>query len=216
MRCANWIAGILALGGTLMGCQPSKPPAKAGDNATATAGLNREDQLLLAAAKVALPPLGVAAGDLPEPASRGALLVAQYCGQCHALPTPSAHSATDWPSVARRMWLRMEWLSPSLGVQVPPPAERGTILSYLLANSLKVSGAMLPPGQGRDEFAVVCSQCHGLPDPRTHSADDWPAVYSRMERNMERMQVQPPGGTVSTDILLYLQTVAGKRPPARD
>jgi hypothetical protein len=37
-----------------------------------------------------------------------------------------------------------------------------------------------------------------------------------MERNMERMQVQPPGGTVSTDILLYLQTVAGKRPPARD
>jgi hypothetical protein len=110
----------------------------------------------------------------------------------------------------------MEWLPPTLGVKVPTPSERGTILSYLLANSLKVSGAMLPAGKGRDAFAVVCSQCHGLPDPGTHSADDWPAVYSRMERNMERMQIQPPGGTASTDILLYLQTVAGKRPPARD
>jgi mono/diheme cytochrome c family protein len=216
MRYAICIPGILMLATALTGCQPSQPPANAGDNATATAALNREDQLLLAAAKVALPPAGLAAGDLPEPASRGALLVVQYCGQCHALPTPAAHSATDWPSVARRMWLRMEWLSPALGVQVPAPAERGTILSYLLANSLKVSGAMLPAGQGRSEFAVVCSQCHGLPDPRMHSADDWPAVYSRMERNMERMQVQPPGGTVSTDILLYLQTVAGKRPPTRD
>jgi len=216
MRCANWIAGIFALGATLVGCRPSPPPDKAGDSTAAVGGLTPADQLLLAAAKVALPPAGLAAGDLPEPASRGALLVAQYCGQCHALPTPAAHSATDWPSVARRMWLRMEWLPPALGVKVPAPAERGTILSYLLANSLKVSGAMLPAGRGRDAFAVVCSQCHGLPDPSTHSADDWPAVYSRMERNMERMQIQPPGGTASTDILLYLQTVAGKRPPARD
>jgi cytochrome c5 len=216
MRYAIRIPSILMLATALAGCQPSQPPANAGDNATATAEPNREDQLLLAAAKVALPPAGLAAGDLPEPASRGALLVVQYCGQCHALPTPAAHSGTDWPSVARRMWLRMEWLPPTLGVKVPTPSERGTILSYLLANSLKVSGAMLPAGKGRDAFAVVCSQCHGLPDPGTHSADDWPAVYSRMERNMERMQIQPPGGTASTDILLYLQTVAGKRPPARD
>ena len=202
MRYAIRIPSILMLATALAGCQPSQPPANAGDNATATAEPNREDQLLLAAAKVALPPAGLAAGDLPEPASRGALLVVQYCGQCHALPTPAAHSATDWPSVARRMWLRMEWLPSSLGVKVPAPSERGTILSYLLANSLKVSGAMLPAGKGRDAFAVVCSQCHGLPDPGTHSADDWPAVYSRMERNMERMQILPPGGTASTDILL--------------
>ncbi len=214
MRYAICIPGMLMLAIALTGCQPSQPPASTGDNASAEP--SREDRLLLAAAKVALPPAGVAAGDLPDPASREAELVVRYCAQCHALPTPAAHSVTDWPSVARRMWLRMEWLSPSLGVQVPTPAERGTILGYLLANSLKVSGAILPAGPGRGEFAVVCSQCHGLPDPRTHSADDWPAVYSRMERNMERMQVQPPGGTVSTDILLYLQTVAGKRPPARD
>ncbi|HEY7686918.1 MAG TPA: hypothetical protein VH833_12510 [Gemmatimonadales bacterium] len=215
MRCANWIAGILALGATLMACRPSPPADRAGDSTQAVGGLTPADQLLLAAARVALPPAGLAAGDLPEPASRGALLVVQFCGQCHALPTPAAHSATDWPSVARRMWLRMEWLPASLGVKVPTAAERFTINEYLITNALKVSGAGLPAGQGREEFSVVCSQCHALPDPRVHAAQDWPTVYARMERNMERMQVQPPGGSVSTDILLYLQTVAGKQAPPR-
>jgi hypothetical protein len=110
------------------------------------------------------------------------------------------------------MWLRMEMLPESLGVKSPPPADRGLILTYLMSNALKVSGAVLPAGTGRNEFSVVCSQCHALPDPRVHSADDWPAVYARMERNMERMQVRAPGGSVGTDILLYLQTVGGKRP----
>lgn len=195
------------------GCQSAKPPAQTAE--AAAGGLSHADQLLLAAAKVALPPGGVAAGDLPDPSSREAQLVVTYCAQCHGLPSPMAHSATDWPSVARRMWLRMEMLPESIGVKTPTPAERGSILTYLLNNSLKVSGASLPAGKGRDEFSVVCQQCHALPDPRVHSADDWPAVYARMERNMERMQVKAPGGTVGTDILLYLQTVAGRRPPAR-
>jgi cytochrome c5 len=217
MRCAKRIGGILTIGVVLAACRPSQPPQQAGDTTAASGGLSHADQLLLAAAKVALPPPGLAAGDLPDPTSRDAQLVITYCGQCHSLPTPMAHSATDWPSVARRMWLRMDFLPVSLGVKVPTPAERGTILSYLLANSLKVSGSVLPAGKGRDEFSVVCSQCHSLPDPRVHSATDWPAVYARMERNMERMQVQAPGGQVSTDILLYLQTVAGKqtRPAGR-
>jgi hypothetical protein len=202
---------------SLAACRPAKTPAvSAADTTGAAQGLSRQDELLLAAAKVALPPAGLAAGDLPDPMSRDAQLLVTYCSQCHPLPSPTAHSATDWPSVARRMWLRMEWLPASLGVKVPTPGERYEILTYLTANALKVSGAVLPPGKGRDEFAVVCNQCHALPDPRVHSADDWPAVYARMERNMERMQVQRPGSTVSTDILLYLQTVAGKRPPARN
>jgi cytochrome c5 len=215
MRCANWIAGMLAVGATLTGCRAS-PPERAAQGTAAVGAISRSDEVLLAAAKVALPPPGVAAGDLPDPQSRGAGLVVRYCGQCHALPTPTAHSATDWPGVARRMWLRMEWLPAPLGVQVPSAAERFELLSYLTANALKVSGAVLPAGRGRNEFSVVCSQCHALPDPRVHSPQDWPTVYARMERNMERMQVQPPGGTVGTDILLYLQTVAGSQPPARD
>lgn len=144
------------------------------------------------------------------------MLEMQYCGQCHSLPTPMAHSATDWPSVARRMWLRMEMLPASLGVQVPTAAQRYSILTYLLANSLKVSGSVLPAGRGRDAFAAVCSQCHALPDPRVHSAEDWPAVYARMERNMERMQVTPPSATLTGDILVYLQSLGSRRSATRN
>jgi hypothetical protein len=54
-----------------------------------------------------------------------------------------------------------------------------------------------------------------LPDPGTHSADDWPAVYSRMERNMERMQIQPPRLATKHDIRCTCRP-SRKRPPARD
>jgi len=110
-----------------------------------------------------------------------------------------------------RMWLRTEWISPSLGVLVPTMAERYVMLEYLTANALKVSGAVLPPGKGRDAFQLICSRCHALPDPRVHSREDWPTVFQRMERNMERMKVPPPNATQTTDILLYLQMAATKR-----
>jgi mono/diheme cytochrome c family protein len=207
MRPASYAAATILIS---LACRASQPPRETA--AQSPPALSRADQLLLAAAKVALPPSGVAAGDLPDPQSRGAQLVFQYCSQCHSLPTPTMHSATDWPSVARRMWLRMEMLPASTGVQVPPAADRYTILTYLLANSLKVSGSVLPAGKGRDEFAIICSQCHAVPDPRVHSPQDWPAVYSRMERNMERMGVRPPTATQTGDILLYLQAQGLRRP----
>ena len=207
MRSVTYAAATIVLG---LACRASQPPQAAATQSPPA--LDRADQLLLAAAKVALPPPGVAAGDLPDPKSRGAQLVIQYCTQCHSMPTPTMHSATDWPSVARRMWLRMEMLPASIGVQVPSPSDRYTILTYLLANSLKVSGSVLPPGKGRDEFAIVCSQCHAVPDPRVHSPQDWPAVYSRMERNMERMGVRPPTAAQTGDILLYLQAQGQRRP----
>jgi mono/diheme cytochrome c family protein len=203
------VAAVLVT--ALAACRSGPAPGAGTQGAQSTPALDRTDQLLLAAAKVALPPPGIAPGDLPDPQSRGAQLLIQYCAQCHALPAPTTHSATDWPSVARRMWLRMDNLPAPLGVQVPPPEDRFVLLNYLTTNALKVSGTVLPAGKGRDEFSVVCSQCHSLPDPRVHSGADWPTVYSRMERNMERMQVQPPTGSVGQDILLYLQTVAGSR-----
>jgi hypothetical protein len=121
------------------------------------------------------------------------------------------HSATDWPSVARRMWLRMDLLPPTLGIKTPTVAERFAILDYLTSNALKVSGTTLPAGQGRDAFSQVCSQCHALPDPRVHSRADWPSVFARMEQNMTRMKVPPPARDQTSDILLYLQTVASRQ-----
>ena len=201
---SRW-AGVVVVVATVAACRQAPPPPA--DSTTAGGhGLNQQDERLLAAANIALPPPGMTPADLPEPNSRGAQLMGQYCAQCHNLPTPGMHSATDWPSIARRMWLRMEWLPPTMGVKVPPMAERFAMLDYLTANALKVSAANLPPGAGRETFQLVCSRCHALPDPRVHSPADWPAVFSRMQQNIERMKVAPLTRSETSDILLYLQS----------
>ena len=200
----SW-AGAVVVAVGLAACRQAPPPPA--DSTTGGGhGLNRQDELLLAAANIALPPPDVTPGDLPEPNSKGAQLLVQYCAQCHNLPSPAMHSATDWPSIVRRMWLRMEWLPPMLGVKVPAMAERFAMLDYLTANALRVSAANLPPGPGRETFELVCSRCHALPDPRVHSPADWPAVFSRMQQNMERMKVAPLTRSQTSDILLYLQS----------
>ena len=208
----NVLIAVLAAGalGSPVACRQAPSQDSSAARARST-GLNRQDELLLAAANVALPPPGISAADLPDPNSTGAKLIGTYCGQCHNVPTPQMHSATDWPSVARRMWLRMELLPPSLGVKVPTMAERFALLDYMTANALRVSGATLPAGPGRESFAQVCSRCHALPDPRVHSRADWPTVFARMEQNMVRMQVPPPSREQATDLLLYLQTVASRQ-----
>jgi cytochrome c5 len=185
---------------------PAGPPAAAPAAASSTEA--RADALLLAAAKVALPPPGILPADLPDPTSPGAGLVSQYCTQCHALPSPAMHSATDWPRVLRRMWLRMDRLPDSFHVATGDEGNRGTVLAYLTANALRVSGAELPPGPGREDFAVTCSRCHALPDIKIHSPQDWPSVFMRMERNMERMNVRPPTQDEGNRLLLYLQGVS--------
>jgi cytochrome c5 len=186
-------------------CRPDEQSRAPGAPAAAPAGLSPADQLLLTTAKVGLPPSGITPADLPEPETAGANMVATYCAQCHDLPSPTMHSATDWPSVVRRMWLRMEKLPTSLNVKLPDEGGRSTMLSYLTSHALQVSGASLPPGRGRAEFSSVCSRCHALPDPRVHSAQDWLAVFLRMERNMERMNVRPPTQQETAEILAYLQ-----------
>lgn len=170
-----------------------------------------DDRLLLAAAKVALPPPGVQASDLPDPHSPGAQAVVKYCTACHNLPAPTIHSATDWPGVVRRMWLRMDRLPPDLQVPVPTPAERHYILDYLVSNALQVSGLTLPPGRGRETFSQACSRCHALPDPYQHSPDDWPTVVRRMEQRMTQMNVEVPQPREIGEILTYLQTVSAQR-----
>lgn len=204
---------------TLGACEKTPPAPQTAQ--TAAPALSHSDQLLLAAASIALPPTGIQPGDLPDPTARGAQLLGTYCAQCHALPAPTAHSATDWPGVTRRMWLRMDELPESLGVKAPAAAERYEILKYLTVNSLKMSGSVLPPGHGRETFAKVCSRCHALPDLRVHSKDDWVTVFARMERNMERMKVKAPTAQQTEDILLYLKTTgpakrrAAAKPPTR-
>jgi hypothetical protein len=104
----------------------------------------------------------------------------------------------------------MDRLPESFGVRAPLPGERAQMLTYLTSYALVVSGGVLPPGRGREEFAKICSRCHALPDPAAHSGQDWVAVFQRMERNMGRMNVSPPTAEESERILLYLQSLPRK------
>ena len=144
-----------------------------------------------------LPP-ALEADELPQPASRGASLVARYCVQCHNLPNPAMHAAARWPSVVARMVFRMEghgnmgtlMADMMAGVKAPEREERRVLLAYLQKNAQRPLDAARYPevdAPSGEAFRLACSQCHVLPDPRRHSAAEWPAVVARMERNMQWM-----------------------------
>lgn len=205
-----WRQSVLPLVVVVAACQPGPPSAaESASPPVIAAATGPREELLLASTRVALPPPGVSPADLPDPASPGAGLLATYCAQCHDLPTPAMHSATDWPGVVRRMWLRMDRLPAGLQVVTPDQGARATMLAYLTANALPVSGVTLPAGPGREDFVAICGRCHALPDPRVHSPQDWLSVYLRMERNMERMSVSPATQAQTASILTYLQGVSG-------
>jgi len=203
--------GVMAA--VLLGCQGPAPRQASGNAlagaspaagaATQAAPQTDRERRLYAAALIALPPEGLSPESLPAPRSVGAQLLNAYCTQCHSLPSPAMHAAQDWPSVARRMWVRIDMMHGELGVSVPGSGDRVALLNYLLANALKVS-EHLRAAPGRDVFEAMCSRCHLLPDPRQHSPADWPAVVMRMERNMERMRVSGVTSQQAQTIITYL------------
>ncbi len=144
-----------------------------------------------------LPPT-FAAGQLPERESRGAKLVIGYCVQCHNLPNPAMHHAEKWPAVVNRMVVRMEgkgnmgvlMTEMMAGVKAPPPEDSQAIVDYLERYAQKPLDPARYPEVNRpsgEAFRVACSQCHTLPDPQRHTADEWRAVVARMQENMEWM-----------------------------
>ncbi len=192
--------------------QPGGANGQAGGPSISSTGhsdttLSPQDRRLLSAATIALPPTGLAPESLPDPTSAGAHVLAQFCTQCHALPSPAMHGAVDWPSVARRMWVRIDMMHGELGVQSPQESDRIQLLNYLTAHALPVA-QNLPAGPGKDTFERVCSRCHQLPDPKTHAGADWPGVIMRMERNMERMKVPGVTNEESQTIIGYLRSVS--------
>lgn len=197
-RPRSWL--LMAWMVVVAACQGGPQPS-----ASSASTLPREDLLILMTSKTALPPATIAAGDLPAPNSPEAALLVKYCTQCHALPSPTMHASVDWPVVLRRMWLRMDRLPDSLGIQIPDPSERIAMLGYFNLHALRVSGATLPEGPGQETFSMVCSRCHALPHPRDHSPQDWPAVVTRQFENMDRMNVTRPTAEETEQILGYLR-----------
>ena len=143
-------------------------------------------------------PPGFEPAMLPEPRSRGAQLTQRYCVQCHNLANPAMHDAVRWPGVIARMVPRMAgkgnmgklMTEMMAGVEAPSPEEEQAIVAYHRRHAMRPLDAKRIPevnAPGAESFRVACGQCHALPDPRMHTAKQWPAVVERMRKNMEWM-----------------------------
>jgi cytochrome c5 len=179
-----------------------------------------------------LPP-GIAADRLPDPGALGARLVARYCSQCHGIPSPASHSASDWVPTLRRMLVHMErghhmrgmggmmgrgMGMGMMGAGVPTEDERRTILAYLQAHGLQAIAADSLPGAGEAGatlFAQTCNRCHALPSPAQHAAAEWPAVVARMRGNMLRFRVDTISDETAREIVAYLERAAAAARPSR-
>jgi len=64
---------------------------------------------------------------LPDQESKQAKLYKHYCSQCHALPSPRAHTAQEWSSVVARMKQTMI----KQGKALPDNEQFEEILGYL-------------------------------------------------------------------------------------
>jgi cytochrome c5 len=140
-----------------------------------------------------LPP-AVEPQQLPEPRSEGAQLMSRYCVQCHYLPSPQMHAATRWPSVVDRMVWRMRGQG-NMGalmkdmmanVTAPSAAEIATLSAYLHKHAQREIDPKHPALQTRagQIYSLACSQCHALPDPQRHTAEEWARVIKRMQGHM--------------------------------
>ena len=144
-----------------------------------------------------LPP-GFEANMLPEPHSPGARLTLRYCVQCHNLANPAMHEARQWPQIVERMVLRMEgrgnmgrlMAEMMAGVEAPAPQDARVLVAYLRRHAQRPLDPKKYPevnSSAGESFRRACSQCHVLPDPLRHTAEEWPAVVARMQTNMEWM-----------------------------
>lgn len=64
---------------------------------------------------------------LPDAGSKGALLLVDYCSDCHGTPLPAQHPGKEWSNVVYRM--NMHRLKRALGEI--PEADKEVLIQYL-------------------------------------------------------------------------------------
>ena len=102
-----------------------------------------------------------------------------------------------------------------MNVKAPSAKEQEIIVAYLKEHSLKSiqPGALPSPRtKGAILFAATCAQCHALPDPRQHTAQQWPPVVARMRENMVAMGKTVPNAATLRTITEFLQVAARAKP----
>ena len=175
-----------------------------------------------------LPPRSFEPSQLPDPQSRGAVLVQVYCQRCHGLPAPQMHAADEWPILVRRMVMRARTLQDRMGgpattgalgeilmagmasADVPSAADIGILTAYLQANALPAADSeALAADPLAQAFMEQCSRCHETPSPTAHSSEEWPGVVARMRANTALMDVPAIPEEAGSEILAWLQAHAG-------
>ena len=75
-----------------------------------------------------------------------------------------------------------------------------------------LSADQLPDAKskGAELYATYCSQCHNLPSPKMHSANDWPMRFEKMMDHATQMAgaspgVKTPAKKEKKEIVSYLQ-----------
>ena len=83
----------------------------------------------------------------------------------------------------------------------------GGMTGQMPANSDNQS---LPDQQSKEAqvYKHYCSQCHALPSPRAHTAQEWPLVVARMKQTMATQGKALPDNEQLEEILGYLQHYA--------
>ena len=158
-----------------------------------------------------LPP-SIEPQQLPEAGSEGARLTARYCVQCHYLPNPQMHTAEKWKTSVERMVWRMQGKG-NLGelmkemmdnVEAPTEKEVTVLTRYLQKHGQREMDPAHPAlrSESGQMFSIACSQCHALPDPRRHTAREWPVVVERMKRHMAWANIVVGPDTLKTTPVL--------------
>lgn len=201
---------LLAAGGFLLGLSPflnSRAQTSPMAEGMMGSGHSMMRQMMQEMMGAALPP-GIDPELLPEPQSQGARVLQHYCAQCHGLPGPGMHTAGEWPAVVDRMNRRMQMMNGMMQIEVPTSSELTALVAYLQEHAQRpldpatYPDLATPPGQ---KFRATCSQCHALPDPRQHTAQEWPAVVERMQKNMTAMGKAAPDTAETKAIIGFLR-----------
>jgi len=224
------VLAAAAIAQTLVACQQSKVSRNKTANKEQQTNENPMKQMMQSMMSGVVTP-GIKPDELPDPNSAGAELVAHYCAQCHNLPNPVMHAATEWPGIAERMFRRESMMAHMSGmgmmgqggmmggrgmmggagmmnIKAPTPEEQNTILSYLKKHALTsvtASAIPAPHTQGALLFAATCSRCHALPNPKTHTAAEWPGVVAQMKGFMQSMGKPVMTGSEEQKITVYLE-----------
>lgn len=102
-----------------------------------------------------------------------------------------------------------------MNVQSPTDEQQKVIVEYLEKHSLKSiqPGALPSPRtEGGVVFAATCAQCHALPDPKQHTAEQWPQAVARMRKNMAAMGKSIPDTATLRLITEFLEDAARAKP----